>query len=103
MNPGVLNQKITISRNVATNDGMGGSTTALSAILTCWARVGAPKSRDGLIAGADLDIRTHEVTIRRENVEPARGDVVTWRSKTLKVKNVREDVAYYSLDCVLEE
>ena len=102
MNPGALNQKIEIRRAAQTDDGMGGSTSVVSAILACWAQIKTPKSRDGIIAGKDLDIRTHEVTIRHTAVEPKRGDIVIWSFKTLKIGNVREDKAFYYLDCIQE-
>ena len=103
MNPGKLREHITISRLTTADDGMGGSTTAQSNILTCWAEIKTPKSRDGIIAGKDLDIRTHEVTMRRESVEPLRGDIVTWGTKKLKIGAVREDRAFYFLDCIRQE
>lgn len=103
MNPGKLNQQIVIKRFVDASDGMGGSTSTQSTILTCWAEVRTPKSRDGIVGGRDLDIRTHEVIIRKSGIEPARGDKVEWGTKVLDVKAVREYASdnVYALDCVL--
>lgn len=106
MNPGRLNEHIEISRKVETADDMGGHSTALTPIAILWASVNVPRSREGIVGGRDLDIRTHEVVIRMGEMggyePPVMGDMVAWRGKTLKVQAVREDYGNnrYSLDCI---
>lgn len=99
---GDLKDQVTISSITYTDDGMGGHSTALTPIATVWASVNVPRSRDGIVGGRELDIRTHEVIIRMGGVEPVQGDTVTWRGKALIVKAVREDYGNnrYSLDCI---
>jgi head-tail adaptor len=102
-NPGSLREQITISRATVTDDGMGGETTANSVIFSGFASVIAKASKDGIVSGRDVEVRTHEVTIRLE-IEPKQDDLITWRSQSLRVKAVRPDYAtkLCVMDCVLE-
>lgn len=104
MNPGELRERITISRPKTGGDGMGGETRTLEKLCDCWAKVTATRSRSGIISGRDLELRTHEVTIRLGRVEPENGDVITWRGKTLTVRAVRPDYAHAGceMDCRME-
>ena len=104
MNPGELRERIAISRPKTSDDGIGGSTQTLEKLCGCWAKVAATRSRSGIISGRDLEIRTHEVTIRLGRVEPENGDVITWRGKTLTVRAVRPNyaAALCEMDCVME-
>lgn len=104
MNPGELRERITISRSVFEDDGIGGSITSESIIFSGWASVAAKKSKDGLLGGRDVEIRTHLVIMRMPGTEPQKGDVITWRGKSHLVKAVRPDyrAALVELDCVQE-
>lgn len=104
MNPGELRERIAISRPKTSDDGIGGSARTLEKLCDCWAKVAATRSRSGIISGRDLEIRTHEVTIRLGRVEPENGDVITWRGKTLTVRAVRPNYAatLCEMDCVME-
>lgn len=104
MNPGSLSERITITRAVFEDDGIGGSTTSESTIFSGWASVAAKKSKDGLLGGRDLEIRTHLVVMRLPETEPQKGDVIAWRGKSLTIKAVRPDyrAAQVELDCIQE-
>ena len=104
MNPGELRERITISRPKTSDDGIGGSARTFEKFCDCWAKVTATRSRSGIISGRDLELRTHEVTIRLGKIEPENGDVVTWRGKTLTVRAVRPDYAraVCEMDCLME-
>ena len=104
MNSGELRERITISRPKTGGDGIGGETRTLEKLCDCWARVTATRSRSGIISGRDLEIRTHEVTIRLGRIEPENGDVITWRGKSLIVRAVRPDYAHAvcEMDCLME-
>ncbi|WP_034443516.1 head-tail adaptor protein [Cloacibacillus evryensis] len=104
MNPGSLSEQITITRAVFEDDGMGGSTTRDTTIFSGWAAVTAKKSKDGLLGGRDIEVRTHLVIMRLPKTEPQKGDVIAWRGKSLTVKAVRPDyrAAQVELDCIQE-
>lgn len=104
MNPGSLSEQITITRAVFEDDGIGGSTTQDTIIFSGWASVAAKKSKDGLLGGRDLEIRTHLVVMRLPETEPQKGDVIAWRGKSLTIKAVRPDyrAAQVELDCIQE-
>ena len=99
-----LNEQITITRSVFEDDGIGGSTKLDVIIFSGWASVAAKKSKDGLLGGRDLEIRTHLVLMRLSGTEPQKGDVIAWRGKSLIVKAVRPDyrAAQVELDCIQE-
>ena len=104
MNPGELRERITISRPKTSDDEIGGSARTLEKLCDCWAKVTATRSRSGIIPGRDLEIRTHEDSIRLGTIEPENGDVITWRGKTLTVRAVRPDYvrAVCEMDCLME-
>lgn len=104
MNPGSLSERITITRAVFEDDGIGGNTTRDPIIFSGWASVAAKKSKDGLLGGRDLEIRTHLVVMRLPETEPQKGDVIAWRGKSLTIKAVRPDyrAAQVELDCIQE-
>ncbi len=63
---GELCDRIDIKREKRTTDGMGGWTVSDQTVATVWAGVRVPASKDGVLAGADAEIRTHIVRIRRK-------------------------------------
>lgn len=84
-----------------TADGLGGFTSTETTKIHCHAIVKVKKSKDGVVAGRDLEIRTHEVVIRLSQAyEPKKEDVVVWRNKALRVLTVIPD--YTEMVCVLE-
>ena len=102
---GELNDKVDIKREKRTSDGMGGWTVTDQTVATVWAGVRVPASRDGILAGADTEIRTHIVRIRQSSITMAVqiNDVVVWRTFRLIVKAIRpEGREWLDLDCAVE-
>jgi SPP1 family predicted phage head-tail adaptor len=97
---GDLRDQIVVKRAELTSDGMGGYTEAEKTKLTAWARVDVPRSKTGVIAQQDTEIRTHEITIRYSDI-PQIGDIVEVFSDRLVVMAVRHDPLrkWSFLDC----
>ena len=102
---GELNDKVDIKREKRTSDGMGGWTVSDQTVATVWAGVRVPASKDGVLAGADAEIRTHIVRIRQSSTTMTVqiNDVVIWRTFRLIVKAIRpEGREWLDLDCTVE-
>ena len=102
---GELNDRIEIKREERKADGMGGWTVADTTVATVWAGVRVPASKDGIIAGADAEIRTHIVRVRQSSTTMTVqiNDVVLWRTFRLIVKAIRpEGREWLDLDCTGE-
>ena len=112
-NIGELRDKVTITRLKVTSDGMGGETTTVMGrqslgtvepICTAWAYVTVPSTRDGIVAGADAEYRSHVVRVR-QNATTLTVDIndnVAWKTYRLTVKGVRPDGAQWiDFDCVV--
>ena len=97
---GELRDQIFIIRKTKTTDDMGGWTFTEKTIATLWARVEAPKSKTGIIAQKDTEIRTHQITIRYHDVIMI-GDIVSFFGTRLIVKAIRHDRLrrWMYLDC----
>ena len=79
---GELNDRIIIKRETRTTDGMGGWTTTKTTLATVWSKVKIPASSDGVVAGADSEIRTHVVRVRQNatTIGVQINDLITWRT-----------------------
>ena len=102
---GELNDKVDIKREKRTSDGMGGWTVSDQTVAAVWAGVRVPASKDGVLAGADAEIRTHIFRIRQSSttVTVQINDVVIWRTFRLIVKAIRpEGREWLDLDCAVE-
>ncbi len=102
---GELCDRIDIKREERTTDGMGGWTVTDQTVATVWAGVRVPASKDGVLAGADAEIRTHIVRIRQSSTTMTVqiNDVVLWRGFRLIVKAIRpEGREWLDLDCTGE-
>jgi len=102
---GELNDRIEIKREERKADGMGGWTVTDTTVATVWAGVRVPASKDGVIAGADAETRTHVVRIRQSTTTMTVqiNDVVLWRTFRLIVKAIRpEGREWIDLDCAVE-
>lgn len=102
---GDLFDKVDIKREKRTSDGMGGWTVSDISVASVWAGVRVPASRDGILAGADAEIRTHIVRIRQSatTMTVQINDVVVWRTFRLIVKAIRpEGREWLDLDCTGE-
>ena len=102
---GELNDKVDIKREKRTSDGMGGWTVSDQTVAAVWAGVRVPASKDGVLAGADAEIRTHIVRIRQSSTTMTVqiNDVVLWRTFRLIVKAIRpEGREWLDLDCTGE-
>jgi len=102
---GELNDRIEIKREERKADGMGGWTVSDQTVATVWAGVRVPASKNGVLAGADAEIRTHLVRIRQSSTTMAVqiNDVVIWRTFRLIVKAIRpEGREWLDLDCQVE-
>lgn len=97
---GELRDKISILRKIKTGDGMGGWSVTESVIISPWAKVEAPKSKTGIIAQKDTEIRTHQVTMRYNCMVEA-GDIVRFFDARLVVLAIRHDSKrrWMFLDC----
>jgi len=97
---GELRDKISIIRKMKTSDGMGGWGVTESVIISPWAKVEAPKSKTGIIAQKDTEIRTHQVTMRYNDAVKI-GDIVKFYDTRLVVKAIRHDGKrrWMYLDC----
>ena len=99
---GELNDRIIIKREKRTTDGMGGWTVTDQTVATVWAGVRVPASRDGVVAGADSEIRTHVVRVRQNSTTLGVqiNDLITWRTYTLTVLTARPDgLEWIDYDC----
>ncbi len=103
MNAGDLRDRIEVVRKTRTTDGMGGWSETESTLLTVWAQVLTPRSKTGVVAHQDAEIRTHEIAIRYSAL-PAINDIVKHLGDRLEVKGVRYDAKrqWTFLDCVPE-
>ena len=102
---GELCDKVDIKREKRTSDGMGGWTVSDQTVATVWAGVRVPASKDGILAGADAEIRTHIVRVRQSSTTMTVqiNDVVLWRTLRLIVKAIRpEGREWLDLDCAVE-
>ena len=102
---GELCDKVDIKREKRTSDGMGGWTVSDQTVATVWAGVRVPASKDGMIAGADAETRTHVVRVRQSSTTMTVqiNDVVLWRTFRLIVKAIRpEGREWLDLDCAVE-
>ena len=102
---GELNDRIEIKREERKADGMGGWTVTDTTVATVWAGVRVPASKDGVIAGADAETRTHVVRVRQSSTTMTVqiNDVVIWRTFRLIVKAIRpEGREWLDLDCAVE-
>jgi len=102
---GTLKDRVTISRETRTTDGMGGWTTEATTLATVWAHVKVPSSKDGLIAGADAEIRTHVVRVRQfaATLGVQINDTISWRGHALTVRACRPlGREWIDFDCKLE-
>lgn len=101
---GQLRDKVTFTRLEVTPDGMGGVTATDKTICTEWAFVTVPSTRDGIVAGADAEYRSHVVRVRQNTTTLTVdiNDKATWRNWTLTVKGVRPDgTQWIDFDCVV--
>lgn len=100
MKIGDLRDQILIKRAEWSEDGMGGWTETEETKLTVWARVEVPRSKTGVIAQQDTELRTHEITIRFSS-GPKIGDIVEFLGDRLVIKAIRHDRRrkWMFLDC----
>lgn len=91
MRAGDLRDKVIFKREERVPDGMGGWKTTEKIIATAWASVKVPASKDGVVAGADSEIRTHVVRVRQNatTLGVQINDLITWRTYTLTVLTAR--------------
>jgi SPP1 family predicted phage head-tail adaptor len=102
---GELCERIDIKREKRTADGMGGWTVSDQMVATVWAGVRVPASKDGMIAGADAEIRTHVVRVRQsaDTLTVQINDTITWRGYSLTVRACRPlEREWIDFDCKLE-
>jgi len=100
---GELRDKIKIYRKNKNPDGMGGWTEEEELVFTPFARVEAPRSKSGVIAQKDVEIRSHEILIRY-CPEIKMGDIVDFLGNRLVVQAIRFDAKrkWMYLDCIPE-
>lgn len=88
---GELRDRIDIVKEVRTADGMGGWTVSDELVCSVWANVIVPASRDGTIADATAEVRSHAVRVRQsaETLKVQIDNIIVWRDWRLVVKNAR--------------
>jgi len=102
MKIGDLRERIEIRRKELAPDGMGGHTETETVVGVLWAKVTVPRSKDGIVAMRDAEIRTHEITVRSyANVRM--NDLVVWKGERLLVRSLRPDHESIVFDCVPED
>lgn len=104
MRAGDLRERVEFRRVVLDQDDLGGAVEQEQVLFSCWAKVSVPAARNDRVAGSEMAVRTHEVTIRKFSVEPRTGDVAVWRGTRLKVLATRptDDLTGLILDCQTE-
>jgi len=91
MRIGELREKITVYRDSMAPDGMGGYTKTRNELISAWAKVETPASAYQQVAGQDVEMRTHTITIRFISGGAKAGDIVEWQGEFLRVLGVRYD------------
>lgn len=102
---GDLRNRVIISRSERTPDGMGGWSIAPLELAVLWASVRVPSSENGVIAGGEVEVRTHIVRVRQTDITMSVqiNDIVTWRGFKLVVKACRPlGREWVDFDCRLE-
>lgn len=100
---GSLRDEINIYRKQHISDGMGGWDEREFLLMPAFARIEAPRSKSGVIAQKDTEIRSHEVLIRY-STKPKMGDIVEFLGNRLIIQAIRHDAKrrWMYLDCVPE-
>lgn len=99
---GALSDKVNIYSVGRTADGYGGWVNADELICSVWAKVNVPASRDGTIADATAEVRSHVVRVRqsKDTLKVQVENVIIWRDWRLIVKAVRpEKREWIDFDC----
>lgn len=99
---GDLRDRIDVFKVVRTSDGMGGWTVSDELVCSVWASVRVPASRDGTIADATAEVRSHSVRVRQsaETLKVQIDNIIVWRDWRLVVKAVRPDkYQWIDFDC----
>lgn len=102
MKIGEMRERIEIRRKALSPDGMGGQVETESLVGILWAKVAVPRSRDGIVAMREAEIRTHEITVR-SYADVRMNDVVAWNGERLLVRSLRPDRECIVFDCVPED
>jgi head-tail adaptor len=102
MKIGDLRERIEIRRKELAPDGMGGHTETETVVGVLWAKVTVPRSRDGIVAMRDAEIRTHEITVR-SYADVRMNDIAVWKGERLLVRSLRPERECIVFDCVPED
>lgn len=86
---GELNERITLSREVMTPDGIGGYVRTLKSICDVWALVRPMSGREREHAQAIQASANYFVVIRyRDDIRE--NDIITWRGRRMNIRFVRD-------------
>ncbi len=88
---GRLRDRVTIERQDAGRDALGGANGGWSEVRSAWAAVVPGQTGAPVRAGARDALPNWLVTIRAEGAVPMLGDHVLWKGRRLRVRLIGED------------
>lgn len=93
MQPGRMDQRVTIIRTTRTSDAYGGYPESETTVGTVWAHVEPVRGQERVIADREQGVQTYRVTSRNQGdwATVATGDVIRWGSLDLNVKWAPDD------------
>ena len=101
LDPGELDQRVTIREKVRASDGAGGFTESWQDYATRWAKV-KPMSGERRFAAAQTDhLRDTEVTVRRDP-GITESMAIVWQGQSLDIRFIEDHgprAAYMRLEC----
>lgn len=88
MQPGDLDQRITIQEHTRTSDGAGGGEYSWSDVGDVWAKVEPVRGQERVIADQERGTQTYRITGRNNGdfANIATGDRIIWGGLTLNVR-----------------
>jgi len=110
MNPGILDERLTLQRERTASEGGGVTSTSFEDVVDVWASVEELEGREYFQAQRGQAEKTHRLRVRRPmttaagvNVVPTAADqFVTTDGRTLRVEHVRgrKRARFYEIMCV---
>lgn len=102
---GRLNERITITREVLSNDGHGGKTKIDTTVATLWAAVMPVMARERDMGNQRENPTDYRFTVRRSSESAAvlEKDRITWRNKTMRIEFIADKgpkAQYMTFDCI---
>lgn len=91
-NAGNLSERVTVSREVKTDDGMGGGSINRTVQNTFWAAVAPLSGRERDMAAQTESPRNYRFIMRRTSQTAAikASDILTWRDKKFNIRFIAD-------------